>query len=273
MGRPRRTSKGVVSRCPTLGPVRAFTLLILIIAVVYGLSRIGDLPRGESVVVSVYDGDTIKLSDGRKIRYIGLDAPETGGYRPAEYYGEEAKTLNSSLVLGKHVTIVTDVESTDAYGRTLAYVFVDDLFVNEEMIRAGAALARPYPPNVTHQDLFCDAMNEARVEERGMWADIDAWMVPQNEADAHIGLSKTVVGRVMASEMTSSGVFLNFGPDYTTDFTVFIPTDSLDAFHGGGVDNPVQTYRGETIEVIGTITDKNGPSIRVTSPCQIYIRP
>jgi len=273
MGRPRRTSKGVVSRRPTLRPARALTFLVLILAIVYGLSRIGDLPGGESVVVSVYDGDTIRLSDGREIRYIGMDAPETGGYRPAEYYGEEAKTLNSSLVLGKHVTIVTDVESTDAYGRTLAYVFVDDLFVNEALIREGAALSRSYPPNVTHQDLFCDAMNEARIEKRGMWADTAAWMIPQEEAASHIGLSKTVVGRVIASEMTSSGVFLNFGLDYTTDFTVFIPDDYLDAFSRGGIDNPAQVYRGETIEVIGTLTDKNGPSIRVTSPCQIYIRP
>jgi len=116
-------------------------------------------------------------------------------------------------------------------------------------------------------------MKEARIEERGMWANTDDWMIPQSDADEYIGLSKTVVGTVIASDLTTSGVFLNFGFDYATDFTVFIPKGDLDAFYRNGIDDPAREYRGEQIEVIGTITEKNGPSIRITSPCQIHIRP
>lgn len=270
----RRVSNGLNARYPRLRPSRLLTALVLVLALFFGLSRIHTPPHADSiVVVKVFDGDTIELSDGRKIRYIGLDAPETGGYRPAEYYGEEARELNDDLVLGKSVSIVTDIDSTDIYGRTLAYVFVDDLFVNEALIRAGAALARPYPPNLSYQDRLCAAMKQARIEERGMWANPDAWMIPQNDTDDYIGLSKTVVGTVIASELTSVGVFLNFGFDYAVDFTVFIPAGDLDSFHTDGIDDPAGYYRGEEIEVIGTITEKNGPSIRITSPCQIHIRP
>ena len=270
----RRVSDDFKARYPRLRPFRLLAVLALVLTLFYGLSRIHPLSNTDSiVVVKVFDGDTIELSDGREIRYIGLDAPETGGYRPAEYYGEQARELNSDLVLGKRVSVVTDIDATDVYGRTLAYVFVDDLFVNEALIRAGAALARPYPPNLSYQDRFCAAMKQARIEKRGMWANPDAWMIPQNDADEYIGLSKTVVGTVIASELTSVGVFLNFGFDYAVDFTVFIPADDLDSFYTDGIDDPARYYRGREIEVIGTITEKNGPSIRIISPCQIYIRP
>ena len=81
------------------------------------------------------------------------------------------------------------------------------------------------------------------------------------------------MGTVIASETTDIGVFLNFGVDYTTDFTVFIQTSDLDAFYREGIEDPARHYRGRRVEVTGTVTDKNGPSIRITSPCQIYIRP
>ena len=269
----RRTSGGVIARYPKLRPSSLLAALALVLALFYGLSRINSLPQANTVVVKVFDGDSILLSDGREIRYIGVDAPETGGYRPAEYYGEQSRSLNSDLVMGKIVSIVTDVETTDHYGRTLAYVFVDDTLVNEAVIREGAALARPYPPNLSYQELFCAAMKQARIEEKGMWANTDAWMIPQNDADDYIGLSKTVVGTVIASELTASGVFLNFGFDYASDFTVFIPAGDLDAFYTSGINDPALAYRGKQIEVIGTITEKNGPSIRITSPCQIHLRP
>jgi micrococcal nuclease len=88
-----------------------------------------------------------------------------------EYYGKEATEANKRLVDGKNVELEPDVQVWDKYGRMLAYVWVDDVMVNEELVRQGHARVSTYPPNVTYQERFCEAEREARQESRGQWAD------------------------------------------------------------------------------------------------------
>ena len=225
-----------------------------------------------SAVKKVFDGDSILLSDGREIRYIGIDAPETGGNRPAEYGGAEAADANENLIDSEEVSLEFDAEPTDSYGRTLAYVYVGEDMVNLTLVRSGVALAVPYPPNLRHWKDLEAAMDEARRAKRGLWADPDRWMVRADDAAEYIGESKTVVGRVISTGEIGAGIFLNFGPDYKTDFTAFIPRDDLAYFSGAGVTNPADYYRGKTLEVTGSIYKKNGPSVTVRHPGQIYVR-
>jgi len=116
-------------------------------------------------VERIIDGDTIVLQDGRTVRYIGIDTPERG-----DPYYSEATEANRNLVEGEKVKLVLDVEEKDRYGRTLAYVYVDDTFVNVELVRMGYARAYPYPPNIKHKDVFSKAENEARREGVGIWS-------------------------------------------------------------------------------------------------------
>jgi hypothetical protein len=91
-------------------------------------------------VQSIKDGDTIVLSNGEEVRYIGVDAPEK-----SQPYFEEAKEANRKMVEGKKVTLEYDVEKKDDYLRVLAYVWVlldsakgpDSLLVNAELIKQG----------------------------------------------------------------------------------------------------------------------------------------
>ena len=123
-----------------------------------------------SRVVHVYDGDTVRLANGEKVRYIGIDTPEMNYKRPpAEYFAQEAKYFNSNLVYGKNVRLEFDIEKRDKYGRLLAYVFTDDIFVNEEMIREGYANTLTIPPNVKYADKFRKLLREAKTEHRGLW--------------------------------------------------------------------------------------------------------
>ncbi len=130
-------------------------------------------PPGEemALVKSVPDGDGLLLADGRRVRYIGIDAPEVwnrwrGGTDP---FAREAKTLNKRLVAGKWVRLVRDVVDRDKYGRLLRYVYVGDVFVNAEMVRQGLARAFRVPPNEVHAALFERLEREARRRRRGMW--------------------------------------------------------------------------------------------------------
>lgn len=82
------------------------------------------------------DGDTIELTDGRRVRYIGINTPE----RDQPYY-EEATEANRQLVGNKEVQLEFDVETFDKYGRTLAYVWVDGVMANLEIVHRGFANA------------------------------------------------------------------------------------------------------------------------------------
>ena len=106
-----------------------------------------------------------------KVRYIGVDTPETHHpMRGVEHYGMEASEANRKLVDGKTVRLEFDVQQLDRYGRTLAYVYLEDgTFVNAWLVENGYAMVMTVPPNVKHQELFLKLQREAREAGRGLW--------------------------------------------------------------------------------------------------------
>lgn len=121
-------------------------------------------------VVKVTDGDTIELSNGEKVRYIGIDTPETvHPSKSVQCFGKEASAKNTELVLNKEVRLDKDVTDRDKYGRLLRYVYVGDVFVNDYMVRQGYAYAYRYPPDVKFSNQFNQAQEEARSNQRGLW--------------------------------------------------------------------------------------------------------
>jgi micrococcal nuclease len=130
--------------------------------------------RTAARVVRVIDGDTIEVEiDGRgyRLRYIGIDAPETVKENtPVEWMGPEASAANKALVQGKVVCLEKDVSNTDRYGRLLRHVFLaDGTFVSGEMVRQGYAQAITYPPDVKYQKLLRAMEQQARSEGKGLW--------------------------------------------------------------------------------------------------------
>jgi micrococcal nuclease len=122
-------------------------------------------------VKRVIDGDTIELDNGEKVRYIGINTPETKHpIKGIEYYGLEAYFFNMLLVEGKMVILKYDIQKRDKYGRLLAYVFLlDGTFVNAVLVKEGYAQVSTYPPNVKYQNLFLKLQREARENARGLW--------------------------------------------------------------------------------------------------------
>ncbi len=116
-------------------------------------------------VVKVVDGDTVHLEDGGKVRLIGINTPETGTPMAAE-----AKALLASLVLDKIVYLQNDVERRDAYKRRLAYIFLEDRFVNGEIVRRGAAHAYRWEPNTKYHAKLVELQQAARRDGFGIWS-------------------------------------------------------------------------------------------------------
>jgi micrococcal nuclease len=115
-------------------------------------------------VSSVSDGDTIKLSTGETIRLVGLNAPENG-----QSCSSEATAKLKEFVLGKEVTLEQDVDNKDQYSRLLRYVYVDDTFVNLEMVRLGLAHKYEYGSNTRYSSQFEQAEDEAKQNEGCLW--------------------------------------------------------------------------------------------------------
>jgi micrococcal nuclease len=130
----------------------------------------------QAQVTRVVDGDTIEVlmaGTTYKVRYIGVDTPETvDPRRPVQCYGREASERNRQLVEGKTVVLEKDVSETDKYGRLLRYIWVDGEMVNATLVREGYAMAITYPPDVKYQELFLSLQQEAREAGRGLWGPV-----------------------------------------------------------------------------------------------------
>lgn len=144
-------------------PIAAVILMGLI--AVFHCVKLKDLHE----VVKVYDGDTILIEDGRKIRLIGVDAPEVESpYTKEEPYGSASRKHLEGLLSGKKVFIRGGEEPRDRFGRTLAYVYADDVLLNGRMIRDG--WARVYVKfDYEYKDLFTAYEREARARGIGIW--------------------------------------------------------------------------------------------------------
>lgn len=168
-------SRGQSSTAPAAGSPTTVSAAPSIEASAGAGSDVAPLPEGDARTVErVIDGDTIVVDGGERIRFIGIDTPETVDPRkPVQCFGREASAFTTSLLpSATPVQLVFDVERTDRYGRTLAYVYrVDDgVFVNAALVEAGFAVTATYPPNVAHVDEFTALAAAARDANRGLWS-------------------------------------------------------------------------------------------------------
>jgi micrococcal nuclease len=135
-----------------------------------------EIQEGYFVVKKVVDGDTFYIDNGtlkgEKIRLIGVDAPESRNTfrKKVGNYGNQAKAFVTNLLTGKSVKLEFDIEHTDQYGRTLAYVYLESgFFLNAELVKQGYAMVMTVPPNVKYVEEFVKLQQEARENERGLW--------------------------------------------------------------------------------------------------------
>lgn len=127
---------------------------------------------GQHLVTRVVDGDTIVLGNDERVRLIGVDTPETKHpTKPVQPFGPEASEFTRRAVEGRYVTLKFDREKRDRYQRLLAYVYLKDWCLNEELIRAGLGeCVTRYPYDSSMKRRFRAAESEARSARRGIWS-------------------------------------------------------------------------------------------------------
>lgn len=145
---------------------KQYTLIhLLIVLVLLGLSS------GGAEVRFVYDGDTVLLESGERVRYLGIDTPEMDydGKAP-EFMADEARAFNEKMVLGKRIKLELDRERYDHHGRLLAYVYPPNgRMLNIELLEKGLARVLAVPPNLRYLDRLIKAQQKAMSERVGIW--------------------------------------------------------------------------------------------------------
>ena len=130
-----------------------------------------DSPPILAEVRQVFDGDTIEVvisGVSFPVKYIGVEAPDM-----ESVFGEDASAINRTLVEGRVVWLYPDVSERNEEGHLLRYVFVDNVFVNYEVLRLGYAAAVDVPPDTSCSMLFVETAQGAKNESQGLWSFID----------------------------------------------------------------------------------------------------
>lgn len=155
-------------------------MLVSVLMLVLPLNAQSERKHGKEAVFypvsRIVDGDTFWIDDGSakgiKVRLTGVDAPETRNSRNKvkAAFGDESSRYLTGMIAGKKVRLEYDIDTLDQYGRTLAYVYLEDgTFVNARMVRNGYATVMTTPPNVRYADTFVGLAEKARKRNRGLW--------------------------------------------------------------------------------------------------------
>lgn len=227
-------------------------------------------------VTHVIDGDTVKLANGKLLRYIGIDTPEmrikeNGSfvYNP-QPFAKEATELNKQLVEGKTIRIEFDTQRFDRYHRLLGYVYCENEFVNARMIAAGLAIMYTFPPNTRHTKEFADLQAHAQAARVGMWAN-DTLRISAGQAKTYMHSIKTVQGTVRRCSVSKKTIILKITENKKEIFHIVIFKNSFENFLAAGI-NPSEYYRGKTISITGRIRSYRGkPEMIASSPHEIEV--
>lgn len=236
------------------------------------------------IVIKVYDGDTVKLENGTRVRYIGIDALEMNE-DPVDSFAIQAAQENEKLVLHKKVCLTKDAQTDneDKYGRLLRYIYREDgTCVNKKLIEEGLAKAYTVFP-FGKVDEFMTAEKEAQNKQAGMWTEhtisnqnTNSPSLTPLQAKDYYGKNENVQFTVMSSHDSGKAIFLNSESNYKSadNFTVVIFYASKNTFIKSGINDPANYYLHKTIIVRGKIQKYQGkPEIIASSPASIVILP
>lgn len=215
-------------------------------------------------VIYIYDGDTVKLSDGRRLRLIGINTPELGhNDQPTQPLAESARSALQQLLDSNNRTLLLQYgeQDHDHYGRLLAHAFLEDGDnVAVQLLQQGLATTLVVPPNSWSADCYQQIENEARLDRKGLWA------LPAYQSQTALTLPpgtrgfRIVQGRVSGIRYSRYTVWVDIdGP-----LVLQISKKDLVNF------DSLQSLVGQQVEVRGWVKqDDNGLRMKVQHPAAL----
>jgi endonuclease YncB( thermonuclease family) len=244
----------------------------LVVSAAFGTELPTNLTAGGSgVVKDVPSGDTVVLQDGRLVRLAGVQAPKMapsrGRGRKAPL-ADEARSALERLVLGRTVSLWFGTTRIDRHERVLAQLVRDDgLWLQAELLDQGWVRAYPLPDHHPVMTTLLSAEAPARDARRGIWGHSFYGIRSPDGLGHDIDTFQIVEGRVLTAVLAKSQLYLNFGPDWHTDFTIRVPRRAMRAFRQTWGDG--RRFQGQLVRVRGWVYRHNGPEIEITVPEQL----
>jgi endonuclease YncB( thermonuclease family) len=225
------------------------------------------LADGESgIVAEIVDPVTVRLEGGLVVRLAGIIPPGDGGIDAA------AADALAELTLGNPVRLRYGTLTRDRYQRATAQLYLagdPEVWVQSALVSAGHAIVAGFAEDRSCLAALLVTEREARDAHAGLWlgrVPRDVWSDELRRGGARFEL---VEGEVVSIGRRERTVYLNFGNDWSTDFTVSMAVADADAIEaeGGSFDDLV----GRRIRIRGWLDQWDGPWIRVDHAEQIEL--
>ncbi len=249
--------------------------LVLVLAAFPALAE--EAPLSTATVKAVVDGDTVVLESAvmgaKSVRLVGIQAPKLPLGRknfPTWPLAEPSKRALEGLVLGRTVRLSFGGAEKDRHGRLLAHLYrADGAWVQGEMLKMGMARVYSFSDNRAMVPEMLALEKEARSAGRGIWGLRFYAVRTPEDLESWTGTFQLVRGRVRKAAKIKSRVYLNFGDDWRTDFTITLQAKTRRLFRKAGLD-PL-SLEGREVRVRGWLKKYNGPMIEATHPEQIEV--
>jgi len=212
------------------------------------------------------DGSVFVTTDGAEVRLAGVLAPGEGGEPISRSQSDAAREGLAALLRSGPLTLAAD-GMPDRYGRVPAQVFAGGAWVQAAMLRAGELRAAPDRASAPCAKLLLMAEDEARNNRAGHWRDRAFALRTPEELRNRVGSFQTVEGTVQSATTYKGRAYINFGPDYRTDFTVTVAPADMKLFRAARLD--VKTLAGKRVRVRGWVELYNGPEMEIATPAAI----
>jgi micrococcal nuclease len=230
----------------------------------------GDVEIAKAPIIRVEKNAALILKDGRAATLEGIRLPYGETDRAPQAIMSRAFAELRALAVGNMLDLYAVWPKEDRYDRVRSQIFDrDGNWLQIELLRRGLARVEIAPDRGECSAELYTAESEARKARAGLWA-LPAYALRTPETvGATIGTFQIVVGRVRAANIKDGRVYLDFGADWRTDFTVTIAPDDKKTFRRMRVD-PLN-YQGRLIRVRGIVQSYNGPEMEIGSPKQIEL--
>ncbi len=218
-------------------------------------------------ILDAQDGVTLRMQDGKLLRLAGIAVPNT--------QRQAAQAMLHDNASEKTVRLAVDpAQRFDRYGRMLAQVYAPGtqdrtLWLQEKLLAEGLAYVDPLTADASVAPLLLAAEKTARTAKTGLWQAPEFQPVPAENADARIGAYALIKGTVRNAARRGDKIYLNFGADWRSDFTVMIERKDWKNFR----DPDPLALQGRSLIVRGVLHRDNGPMLRVTRAAQIEVLP
>ena len=235
------------------------------------VSKGPDCPLAGARVVSfarALDSGSFVTADGEEVRLSGVLPPGAGGEAVSETAVAATRGALEKALRDRTVSLTATEALRDRYGRTVAQVVADGVWVQAALLKDGEVRAAPDLASAPCAKALLAAEGEGREHRLGQWRGAFRVRTP-DEVRNRVGSFQIVEGTVTTASVTRGRAFINFGADYRTDFTVTVEPGDMRTFRQAKFD--IGALAGRRIRVRGWIEFYNGPEITITIPAALEV--